>query len=415
MIMNGDTIKDYKKDFPLLNKKDEEGKTLAYLDNAATTQKPRQVIDAVCNYYKTYNSNPHRGVYDINVRLTQEYEQVRNKVARFIGALQSDEIVFTSGTTDSINLIALSFGEQLIKAGDEILISVMEHHSNLLPWQRLAKRKNAVLKYLIPDKYGILSMDEVKNKLTSKTKLLAITHVSNVLGVENPVKEITELAHRQGAVVVLDGAQSIPHMPVDVRELGIDFMAFSGHKMLAPAGIGILYGRKELLDLMEPLRIGGGIVEDVTLNSVRYLNAPWKFEAGTQNAEGVIGLGAAIDYLNNIGMTRIKEIENQLIEYAYDKLFSLPDIEIYGTPDVHKRTGIISFNVKGVHPHDTATILASHGVAVRAGHHCAQPLMAHLGVNATCRMSLYFYNTFEDIDRLVEGIKSVKGVLGLES
>lgn len=406
---------DYKKDFPLLLRKDEHGKTLAYLDNAATTQKPVQVIDAVNNYYRTYNANPHRGVYDISVRLTQEYEDVRNKVARFVGAQQPEEIVFTFGTTDSINLIALSLGEKLIKAGDEILISVMEHHSNLLPWQRLARRKNATLKYLIPDQYGILSMDEVRNKLSPRTKLVAITHVSNVLGCVNPIREITELAHRQGAVVVLDGAQSVPHMAVDVKELGVDFMAFSGHKMLAPAGIGVLYGRKELLDSMEPLRVGGGIVEEVTLDSVRYLDTPWKFEAGTQNSEGVIGLGAAIDYLSNIGMQKIQKIEHQLMEYAFDKLSSLPAVEIYGTPDVSKRTGIISFNVKGVHPHDTATVLAYHGIAVRAGHHCAQPLMAYLGVNATCRASFYFYNTFEDIDRLYEGIRTVKGVLGLGS
>jgi len=406
---------DYRKDFPLLLQKDAQGQTIAYLDNAATTQKPMQVIDAVCNYYKTYNSNPHRGTYDISVRVTQEYEDIRSKAARFIGAQQPEEIVFTSGTTDSINLVSLSFGEQLIEAGDEILITVMEHHSNLLPWQRLARKKNATLKYLIPDKYGLLSLDEVRNKLSSRTRLVAIAHVSNVLGYVNPIREITEIAHRQGAIVVLDGAQSIPHMTVNVRELGVDFMAFSGHKMLAPAGIGVLYGRKELLDSMEPLYIGGGIVEDVTMDSVRYMDAPWRFEAGTQNAEGIIGLGAAIDYLNSIGMEKIQEIEHQLMEYAYDRLSSLPDIELYGTPDVNKRTGIISFNVKGVHPHDTATILASCGVAVRAGHHCAQPLMAHLGVNATCRMSLYFYNTFEDIDRLYDGLKTVKGVLGLES
>lgn len=404
----------YQKDFPLLLARDEQGRTLAYLDNAATTQKPNQVIDAVIEYYKTYNSNPHRGSYDISVRVTEEFEEVREKVASFIGADSSEEIVFTSGTTDSLNLLALSYGEQVIEAGDEILISVMEHHSNLLPWQRLAKRKHATLKYLIPDEYGILSMDEVKNKLSSKTKILALAHVSNVLGYVNPIKEITELAHKHDAIVVLDGAQSTPHMRVNVKELGVDFLAFSGHKMMAPAGIGVLYGKKKLLETMEPLRIGGGIVEDVSMDSVRYLEAPWKFEAGTQNAEGVIGLGAAIDYLNTVGMENIQKLEHELITYAYEKLHVLPDLDIYGTTDVNQRTGIISFNVKNVHPHDTATILASHGVAVRAGHHCAQPLMAHMGVNATCRMSLYFYNTREDIDRLIEGLKTVKGVLGLE-
>ena len=404
----------YQKDFPLLLARDEQGRTLAYLDNAATTQKPNQVIDAVIEYYKTYNSNPHRGSYDISVRVTEEFEEVREKVASFIGADSSEEIVFTSGTTDSLNLLALSYGEQVIEAGDEILISVMEHHSNLLPWQRLAKRKHATLKYLIPDEYGILSMDEVKNKLSSKTKILALAHVSNVLGYVNPIKEITELAHKHDAIVVLDGAQSTPHMRVNVKELGVDFLAFSGHKMMAPAGIGVLYGKKKLLETMEPLRIGGGIVEDVSMDSVRYLEAPWKFEAGTQNAEGVIGLGAAIDYLNTVGMENIQKLEHELVTYAYEKLHALPDLDIYGTKDVNQRTGIISFNIKNVHPHDTATILASHGVAVRAGHHCAQPLMAHLGVNATCRMSLYFYNTREDIDRLFEGLKTVKGVLGLE-
>ncbi len=406
---------DYMKDFPLLLQKDEDGRTLAYLDNAATTQKPNQVIDAVCDYYKTYNSNPHRGTYSISVRVTEMFEQVRRKVANFIGSEETEEIVFTSGTTDSINLVALSYGEQILEQGDEILISVLEHHSNLLPWQRLAKRKKAKLNYLIPDSNGFLSLEEVKNKLSPRTKIVAITQVSNVLGVVNPISEITDLAHKQGAVVVLDAAQSIPHMSVNVRDLNVDFMAFSGHKMLAPAGIGVLYGKKEYLRLMEPLRIGGGIVEEVTKDTVRYLDAPWKFEAGTQNAEGVIGLGAAIDYLETIGMPTIENKERSLIAYAFDKLSSLPEIELYGGKNVTDRTGILSFNVTEVHPHDTATILASHGVAVRAGHHCAQPLMAHMGVNATCRMSLYFYNTEEDIDRLVNALKIVKGVLGLES
>lgn len=406
---------DYKQNFPLLLQKDEEGQTIAYLDNAATTQKPNQVIDAVCDYYKTYNSNPHRGTYAISVRVTEMFEQVRRKVANFIGAEESEEIVFTSGTTDSINLVALSYGEQILEQGDEILISVLEHHSNLLPWQRLAQRKNAKLNYLIPDSNGYLTLEEVKNKLSPRTKIVAITHVSNVLGYVNPIREITDLAHKEGAVVVLDAAQSIPHMSVNVSELNVDFMAFSGHKMLAPAGIGVLYGKKEYLNLMEPLRVGGGIVEEVTKETVRYLDAPWKFEAGTQNAEGVIGLGAAIDYLELIGMPTIEKIERSLMEYALDKLSSLPDIELYGGKSASYRTGILSFNVTEVHPHDTATILASHGVAVRAGHHCAQPLMSHMGVNATCRMSLYFYNTEEDIDRLVKALKTVKGVLGLES
>ncbi len=405
---------DYKQDFPLLLHKNSGELAIAYLDNAATTQKPGQVISAISEYYQTYNSNPHRGAYDISIRVTEMYEQVRGKVAALIGSDESEEIVFTSGTTDSINLAAQGYGEQILEAGDEILISVLEHHSNLLPWQRLAQRKKAKLNYLIPDKNGCIPLKEVQSKLTPRTKIVAITHVSNVLGAVNPIREIAEMAHRQGAVVLLDAAQSIPHMQVNVRDLNVDFMAFSGHKMLAPAGIGVLYGKKEYLRSMEPLRIGGGIVEEVTQQTVTYMDAPWRFEAGTQNAEGVIGLGAAIDYLNTVGMPTIEKIENQLMEYAFKRLSSLPEIEIYSNNGTTHRTGILSFNVRSVHPHDTATILASHGVAIRAGHHCAQPLMAHMGVNATCRMSLYFYNTEEDIDRLVNALKTVKGVLGLE-
>ncbi len=405
----------YKRDFPLLLQKEPEGHTLAYLDNAATTQKPMQVIDAVRRYYETFNANPHRGSYSISVKVTEAFEQIRGKAAGFIGAADPEEIIFTSGTTDSINLVALSYGEGFVRQGDHILLSVMEHHSNLLPWQRLARRTGATLNYLFPDANGRVTLEEVAKKLTPRTKIVALTHVSNVLGGVNPIRHITALAHDRGAAVLLDAAQSVPHLPVDVQALDVDFLAFSGHKMLAPAGIGILYGKKEFLQSMEPLCLGGGIVEEVTQQTVRYLDAPWKFEAGTQNAEGVIGLGAAIDYLEAIGLSGIQEIEGQLTAYALEKLTELSEIELYGVGDGKARTGILSFNIAGVHPHDTATILASHGVAVRAGHHCAQPLMAYLGVNATCRMSLYFYNTKEDIDRLVQALKTVRGVLGLES
>ena len=404
---------DYKGDFPLLLQKDGQGRAIAYLDNAATTQKPRPVIDAVRTYYETYNANPHRGAYDISVRVTEAFEEVRGKAARFIGAADPEEIVFTAGTTDSINLAALSYGEQAVGQGDEILISVLEHHSNLLPWQRLARRTGATLHYLIPDESGRITAEEAAQKLTPRTKIVAITHVSNVLGCVNPIRDIAALAHEKGAVVLLDAAQSAPHIPVDVQALDVDFLAFSGHKLLAPAGVGVLYGKKELLRQMEPLRLGGGIVEEVTQQTVRYLDAPWKFEAGTQNAEGVIGLGAAIDYLEEVGMPAIQEIEGRLTRYALEKFSGVPGIRLYGGGTGGTRTGIISFNIDGVHPHDTATVLASHGVAVRAGHHCAQPLMAHLGVNATCRMSLYFYNTEEDIDRLAAALKTVRGVLGL--
>lgn len=406
---------DYRQDFPLLLQKDEENRTLAYLDNAATTQKPLKVIDAVMDYYKTFNANPHRGVYSISARVTEAFEEVRGKASRFIGAPGPENIVFTAGTTDSINLVALSYGEQAVNEGDEILISVMEHHSNLLPWQRLAQRKRAVLRYIRPDENGVISLDEVEKNLNSRTKIVAIAQVSNVLGRIAPVKEIAAKAHEKGAVVLMDGAQSVPHLPVNVQELDVDFLAFSGHKMLAPAGIGVLYGRKELLDKMEPLRIGGGIVDYVAEQSVTYMDAPWKFEGGTQNAEGVIGLGAAIDYLETVGMEEVRDIESYLTDYALHELKNVPGIELYGGWEEEDRTGILSFNISDVHPHDTATILASHGVAVRAGHHCAQPLMAHLGVNATCRASLYFYNTKEDIDRLVQALKTVKEVMGFGS
>lgn len=406
---------DYKQDFPLLLQKEANGLPLIYLDNAATTQKPLPVIDAISNYYKTYNANPHRGAYSISMMATDHFEQVRAKAARFIGAAAAEEIIFTFGTTDSINQVAFAYGSEHVGKGDEILISIMEHHSNLLPWQRLAHQNGAVLRYLFPDSQGRISMDEVKQKLTDRTKIVAITHISNVLGVINPVKEIAALAHEKGAVVLVDAAQSIPHIAVDVQDLDVDFLAFSGHKMLAPAGIGILYGKAKILDNMSPVRLGGGIVEQVKQQEVSFLDAPLRFEAGTQNTEGVIGLGAAIDYLENIGFSTITQIENQLTDYALNALSALPDVEIYGAQTGSDRSGILSFNVNDIHPHDTATVLASQGIAVRAGHHCAQPLMDYLGVNATCRMSLYFYNTEEEIDRFVQVLSTVRKVLGYES
>lgn len=406
---------DFKQDFPLLLQSDEEGRTLAYLDNAATTQKPRQVIDTVRKYYETFNANPHRGVYSISARVTEACEAVRAKAAGFIGSADPETIVFTSGTTSAINLVAMGYGEQAVGPGDEILISVLEHHSNVLPWQRLARRAGASLSHLVPGPDGRLSLEEASEKITARTRIVALTHVSNVLGGTNPVREIAALAHQKGAVLLLDAAQSAPHIPIDVRSLDVDFLAFSGHKMLSPAGIGILYGKKNLLRQMEPLLLGGGIVEEVTRQTARYMDAPWKFEAGTQNAEGIIGLGSAIDYLEAFGREQIHEIEGRLMEYALERLLSVPGIILYGSGNGKARNGILSFNVAGVHPHDTATILAAHNVAVRAGHHCAQPLMDHLGVNATCRMSLYFYNTKEDIDRLVQALKTVKEVLGLAS
>jgi len=403
---------DYKKDFPLLLHTDATGVTVAYLDNAATTQKPRQVIDAVRTYYERYNANPNRGAYAIAMQVTEACEEVRSKVARFIGAPDPEHIVFTFGATDGINQVAQSYGEQIVGPGDEILISVAEHHSNLLPWQRLAAHKGAALVYLTVDRLGRIRLEELEAKLTNRTKIVAITHVSNVLGGINPIREIAAKAHAVGATLLLDATQSVPHIPVDVQDLDVDFMVFTAHKMLGPAGIGVLYGKKDLLRQMEPARVGGGIVEEVREQSVRFLDAPMRFEAGTQNSEGIIGLGAAIDYLEAVGMERVHEIEHRLMEYALKTLAAVPHIVLYSTGDAANRTGIISFNIAGVHPHDTATILASHAVAVRAGHHCAQPLMAHLGVNATCRMSLYLYNTEEDIRRLADGLSTVREVLG---
>ncbi len=404
---------DYKEDFPLLLHTDATGVKVAYLDNAATTQKPRQVIDAVRTYYERYNANPHRGAYALAMQVTEAFESVRSKVAQFIGAPDPEHIVFTFGATDGINQVAQSYGEQVVGPGDEILISVAEHHSNLLPWQRLAANKGAALVYLSVDRLGCIRLEELAAKLTSHTKIVAITHVSNVLGGINAIREIAAMAHAVGATLLLDATQSVPHIPVDVQDLDVDFMVFTAHKMLAPAGVGVLYGKKDLLKQMEPARVGGGIVEEVREQRVRFLDAPMKFEAGTQNSEGIIGLGAAIDYLEAVGMERVQAIEHRLMEYALKTLAAVPHIVLYSTGDAANRTGIISFNIAGVHPHDTATILASHAVAVRAGHHCAQPLMAHLGVNATCRMSLYLYNTEEDIRRLADGLSTVREVLGL--
>lgn len=403
---------DWKKDFPLLCRYAQGERPIAYLDNAATTQKPRQVIEAVRNYYESYSANPHRGAYAIAEQVTEAFEAVREKTASFLNARSSEEIVFTSGTTEALNLVAIGYGGSHVSAGDEILITVMEHHSNLLPWQRLAKEKGAVLRYLYPDSTGQLSLETVAKALNPRTKMVSVTQISNVLGVLNPIREIGKLVHEAGAVLVVDAAQSAPHISVDVQDLDADFLAFSGHKMLAPAGIGVLYGKKERLAETQPLRLGGGMVEEVTEQTVRYLDPPHRFEGGTQNAEGVIGLGAAIDYLKGIGMEEIVRREKLLTEYALDQCRKIPQVILYGGDFLHRGTGIVSFNVADVHPHDTATVLATKGVAVRAGHHCAQPLMQWLKVNATCRMSLYFYNTQEDVDRMMSALREVRGVLG---
>ncbi|WP_312560794.1 cysteine desulfurase [Anaerospora sp.] len=401
----------YRADFPILQRTTNE-KRLVYLDNGATTQKPLSVIRAVEQYYHAFNANPHRGAYELSVKATEIYENTRDKVREFLGAAKSSEIIFTKNATESLNLVAYSYGMNFIQAGDEIVLSIAEHHSNLVPWQQVAKAKGAVLKYLYVSDDGTLPEAELEQKITAKTRLVAITHVSNVLGIINPIKRITELAHAVGAVVVVDGAQSVPHLPVNVQDLDADFFVFSGHKMLAPMGIGVLYGKEELLEAMPPFLFGGDMIEYVEEQETTFAPLPAKFEAGTQNVGGAMGLSAAIDYLQAIGLPAIEEAEKDLVRYAIAELRKLPYITLYGCGDFVDKTGVISFNVQDIHPHDVSSILDADGIAIRAGHHCAHPLMKYLGVNATCRASLYFYNTRSDIDALVESLSRVRGVLG---
>ena len=403
---------EFLKDFPLLNR-EISGQKIAYLDNGATTQKPEPVIKAICGYYGGCNANPHRGAYALSVKATDIYEEARVRTANFINAKRPQEIVFTKNATEALNLIAYSYGLNNIGAGDEIVISISEHHSNLVPWQHVAKAKGATLKYIYLEADGNLSAEDIENKITERTKLVAVTQVSNVLGLKNDVAAIVQKAHSVGAVCVVDGSQSVAHMAVDVQALGADFFAFSGHKMLSPMGIGVLYGKYELLDAMPPFLMGGDMIEYVQEQDTTWAELPAKFEAGTQNVGGAAGLTAAIDYLEKITFDRIEAIEKDLVDYALPKLRELPYIELYGCDSTRdNKTGIITFNVKDVHPHDVATILDSYGVNVRAGHHCAQPLHRYLGQNASCRASFYLYNTREDIDRWIEALKKVRGVLG---
>lgn len=397
-----------KADFPLLRSRKDNGKSLVYLDNAATTQKPEEVIEAVSDYYRRNAANPHRGAYTLSSDATELYEAARARVANFIGAQSSEQIVFTKNATESLNLVAFGFGMQRVQKGDEILISVAEHHSNLLPWQAVARAKGAVLRYLYLDKAGRVTLQEVEQKLTDKTKIVAVTQLSNVLGVENPIAEIAALVHAKNAVLVVDGAQSVPHIPVDVQALDVDFLAFSGHKMLGPDGAGVLYGKPALLQETQPYMLGGGIVEEVTEQTVRFLDPPLRFEAGTPNVEGAVGLHAAMDYLQTVGFEKIVNTELELTSYMLQQMQSVKGIKIYGEGPQGQRHGIVAFNVGAVHPHDVATILDSQGVAVRAGHHCAQPLMQYLGIRFCCRASLYFTNTKEDIDRFVQALHQVE-------
>ena len=393
-------LENIKEDFPILKNRD-----IAYLDSGATSQKPQVVIDAVEEFYKKYNANPHRGAYALSQEATDIYENTRTKISKFINAKHREEIIFSKNATESLNLIAYSYGLENLKENDEIVISIMEHHSNLVPWQKVAKVKNAKLKYMYINDNFELSMEEIENKITEKTKIVGITHISNVLGTINPVKEIIDYAHKKGAIVVVDASQSIPHQKIDVQALDADFLVFSGHKMLAPLGIGVLYGKKELLEKMSPFLMGGDMIEYVYEQETTFASLPNKFEAGTQNVEGVVGLGAAIDYIENLEYKKIQEKEENLVKYARQKLEELDFLELYLTKNEEHHSAVISFNVKGIHPHDIASILDSEGVCVRSGNHCAQPLMRFLNIDSTCRASFSFYNTKEDVDRLVEALK----------
>lgn len=403
---------DWKKGFPLLQHTMHD-KPIVYLDNGATTQKPETVIHAMCSYYGGCNANPHRGAYELSVRATDIYENARVRVQEFINAQHSHEIIFTKNATESLNLIAYSYGMSNIQSGDEVVIAISEHHSNLVPWQQICRLKGAVLKYIYLEADGNLSQQDIETKITAKTKLVAVAQVSNVLGLVNPVKEIAAKAHSVGAVMVVDGSQSVPHMAVDVQDMDADFFVFSGHKMLSPMGIGVLYGKEALLNAMPPFLMGGDMIDYVEEQSTEFAPLPAKFEAGTQNVGGAAGLVAAIDYLEKVGFPTIQAIEKELLDYALPKLKEMPYIELYGCDSTRgNKTGLITFNVQDVHPHDVASILDAQGVAVRAGHHCAQPLMQYLGQNATCRASFYFYNTKEDVDRWLEALGKVREVLG---
>ena len=396
---------DIRKDFKIL-----ENQEIAYLDSAATTQKPNCVLEAITKYYECDNANPHRGAYSLSIKATEMYDEARKTVAKFINAEDSSNIVFTRNASESLNLVAYSYGLENIKEGDKIVLSIMEHHSNLVTWQNVAKTKNASLEYVYINEEGIIPEEEIEKKIVPGVKIVGITHVSNALGTINPIKAIIKKAHSVGAIVVVDAAQSVPHFKIDVKDLDADFLAFSGHKMLAPMGIGVLYGKKELLSKMKPFLFGGDMIEYVYEQETSFAEIPMKFEAGTQNVEGAVGLKTAIDYLNSIGMDNVEKIEKELTEYLNSELRKLDFITVYGPKDMNIHSGVFSFNVKGIHPHDVATVLDSENVCIRSGNHCAQPLLRYMGIDSTCRASLYIYNTKEDIDRLIQALYKVKKV-----
>ena len=400
-------VEEIRKDFPFFEKS-----TLAYLDNSATSQRPRSVVEAVEDFYYHRNANPFRGLYDLSVEATDAYEAAREKVAGFIGADSSTEIIFTRNASESLNLAAYSLGELVLREGDEIVCSVVEHHSNLLPWQHAAGRAGAVVKYLEPEADGSFSPEKLDELMSERTKIVALTAMSNVFGQMNDVKALAAVAHKYGAYYVADGAQSVPHGSTDVQDLDVDLLAFSGHKMLSPMGIGVLYGKEKLLDRMPPFLTGGEMIETVSLTGVTYAELPHKFEAGTVNAGGAVGLAAAIDYLESVGMDRIVEREKELSRLAYSLISEIPHIELLGAKDPEGHHGIFTFRVEGVHPHDVAAILADRDLAVRAGHHCAEPLHQYLKIPSTTRASLMFYNTEEEVERLAEAMRSIRPVMG---
>jgi cysteine desulfurase / selenocysteine lyase len=397
-------IQDIRKQFPILHQ-EVNGRQLVYLDSAATSQKPVQVIEALDKYYREYNSNVHRGVHTLGTRATDGYEGAREKVRKFINAHSIEEVIFTRGTTTAINTVAASYGRENLKQGDEIVITYMEHHANIIPWQQIAKQTGATLKYIPLQEDGSISLKDAEETITDNTKIVSVMQVSNVLGAINPVKEIAAIAHKHGAIMMVDGAQAAPHMKIDVQDLDCDFLAFSGHKMCGPTGIGVLYGKKQLLEKMEPVETGGEMIDFVGLYESSWKDLPWKFEAGTPIIAGAIGLGAAIDFLNEIGLENIEAHEHKLAEYAMSRMSEIDGLTIYGPKE---RAGLVTFNIEDVHPHDVATVLDAEGIAVRAGHHCAQPLMKWLKVSATARASFYLYNTEEEIDKLVEGLIKTK-------
>ncbi|AIK36417.1 cysteine desulfurase [Bacillus pseudomycoides] len=397
-------IHEIRKQFPILDQK-VNGKQLVYFDSAATSQKPIQVIETLERYYKEYNSNVHRGVHTLGTKATDAYEGAREKVRKFINAKSMEEVIFTRGTTTALNTVAASYGRENVKEGDEIVISYMEHHSNIIPWQQVAKKTGATLKYLPLQPDGTISLEDARQTITPNTKIVSIMYVSNVLGTINPVKEIAEIAHQNGAIMVVDGAQSTPHMKVDVQDLNCDFYALSAHKMCGPTGVGVLYGKKELLDNMEPIEFGGEMIDFVDLQDSTWKELPWKFEAGTPIIGNAIGLGAAIDFLEEIGLDNIEKHEHELAQYALERLSEVDGVTIYGPKH---RAGLVTFNIDEVHPHDVATVLDVEGIAVRAGHHCAQPLMKWLKASSTARASFYLYNTKEEIDTFVEALTKTK-------